>query len=89
MNVDPIVRSILGHAGHYELETIQAVRRHAVAARHAALAGDLRLGRDLRAGREGGAALLRGLHRLHWLREAFDTVCYGFFPLRTMETELA
>ena len=25
----------------------------------------------------------------HWLREAFGTVAYGFFPLRTMETELA
>jgi acetylornithine deacetylase/succinyl-diaminopimelate desuccinylase-like protein len=25
----------------------------------------------------------------HWLREAFGTVAYGFFPLRTMDTELA
>jgi hypothetical protein len=25
----------------------------------------------------------------HWLREAFGTVAYGFFPLRTMERELA
>ena len=25
----------------------------------------------------------------HWLREAFGTVAYGFFPMRTMEPELA
>jgi acetylornithine deacetylase/succinyl-diaminopimelate desuccinylase-like protein len=25
----------------------------------------------------------------HWLREAFGTVAYGFFPLRTMSSELA
>jgi acetylornithine deacetylase/succinyl-diaminopimelate desuccinylase-like protein len=25
----------------------------------------------------------------HWLREAFGTTAYGFFPARTMDTELA
>ena len=25
----------------------------------------------------------------HWLREAFGTVAYGFFPLRTMSADLA
>ena len=25
----------------------------------------------------------------HWLREAFGTVAYGFFPLRTMDVDLA
>jgi acetylornithine deacetylase/succinyl-diaminopimelate desuccinylase-like protein len=25
----------------------------------------------------------------HWMREAFGTVAYGFFPMRTMESELA
>ena len=25
----------------------------------------------------------------HWLREAFGTVAYGFFPMRVMEPELA
>jgi acetylornithine deacetylase/succinyl-diaminopimelate desuccinylase-like protein len=25
----------------------------------------------------------------HWMRDAFDTVAYGFFPLRTMDPELA
>jgi acetylornithine deacetylase/succinyl-diaminopimelate desuccinylase-like protein len=33
--------------------------------------------------------LLSGFTDSHWLREAFGTVAYGFFPMRTMEPELA
>jgi acetylornithine deacetylase/succinyl-diaminopimelate desuccinylase-like protein len=33
--------------------------------------------------------LLAGFTDSHWLREAFGTVAYGFFPMRTMEPELA
>jgi acetylornithine deacetylase/succinyl-diaminopimelate desuccinylase-like protein len=42
---------------------------------------------------EPGAAtvplLLSGFTDSHWVREAFGTVAYGFFPMRTMEPELA
>ena len=30
-----------------------------------------------------------GFTDTHWLREAFGTVAYGFFPMKTMEMELA
>ena len=33
--------------------------------------------------------LLAGFTDSHWLRDAFGTVAYGFFPMRTMEPELA
>ena len=33
--------------------------------------------------------LLSGFTDSHWLRDAFGTVAYGFFPMRTMEPELA
>jgi acetylornithine deacetylase/succinyl-diaminopimelate desuccinylase-like protein len=33
--------------------------------------------------------LLSGFTDSHWVREAFGTVAYGFFPIRTMESELA
>jgi acetylornithine deacetylase/succinyl-diaminopimelate desuccinylase-like protein len=33
--------------------------------------------------------LLSGFTDSHWLREAFGTVAYGFFPMRVMEAELA
>jgi acetylornithine deacetylase/succinyl-diaminopimelate desuccinylase-like protein len=32
---------------------------------------------------------LAGFTDSHWLREAFGTVAYGFFPMRTMEPEVA
>jgi len=42
---------------------------------------------------EPGAQLLpdctAGFTDSHWLREAFGTVAYGFFPLRAMPTELS
>jgi acetylornithine deacetylase/succinyl-diaminopimelate desuccinylase-like protein len=33
--------------------------------------------------------LLGGFTDSHWMREAFGTVSYGFFPMRTMEPEVA
>lgn len=33
--------------------------------------------------------LLSGFTDSHWLRQAFGTVAYGFFPMRAMESELA
>jgi acetylornithine deacetylase/succinyl-diaminopimelate desuccinylase-like protein len=33
--------------------------------------------------------LLSGFTDSHWVRQAFGTVAYGFFPMRTMEPELA
>jgi acetylornithine deacetylase/succinyl-diaminopimelate desuccinylase-like protein len=33
--------------------------------------------------------LLSGFTDSHWLREAFGTVAYGFFPMRAMEAEVA
>jgi acetylornithine deacetylase/succinyl-diaminopimelate desuccinylase-like protein len=33
--------------------------------------------------------LLYGFTDSHWVREAFGTVAYGFFPMRTMEPEIA
>ena len=33
--------------------------------------------------------LLSGFTDSHWVRQAFETVAYGFFPMRTMEPEVA
>src|SRR5262249_47494011 len=42
---------------------------------------------------EPGARLapicVAGFTDSHWLREAFGTVAYGFFPMRAMSSELA
>jgi acetylornithine deacetylase/succinyl-diaminopimelate desuccinylase-like protein len=88
-DVEPILRSILGGDGYYELETIERF-------------GGTRSPLDTPLWRaisdwvetsEPGAKLAplccAGFTDSHWLREAFGTVAYGFFPLRTMEIELA
>ena len=44
---------------------------------------------DIEPGAQVVPLLLAGFTDSHWLREAFGTVAYGFFPMRTMEPELA
>jgi acetylornithine deacetylase/succinyl-diaminopimelate desuccinylase-like protein len=88
-DVEPIIRSILGPDGYYELETIE---------RYGGTRSPLdtplwRAISDWVEATEPGAKLAplccAGFTDSHWLREAFGTVAYGFFPLRTMEIELA
>jgi acetylornithine deacetylase/succinyl-diaminopimelate desuccinylase-like protein len=44
---------------------------------------------DTESGAQVVPLLLSGFTDSHWLREAFGTVAYGFFPMRTMEPEVA
>jgi acetylornithine deacetylase/succinyl-diaminopimelate desuccinylase-like protein len=44
---------------------------------------------ELEPGAQVVPLLLSGFTDSHWLREAFGTVAYGFFPMRAMEPELA
>ncbi|HEV2902029.1 MAG TPA: M20/M25/M40 family metallo-hydrolase [Gaiellaceae bacterium] len=44
---------------------------------------------DLEPGAQVVPLLLSGFTDSHWLRDAFGTVSYGFFPMRTMEPEVA
>ncbi|MDP8911476.1 MAG: M20/M25/M40 family metallo-hydrolase [Actinomycetota bacterium] len=87
-DVEPLLREILGE-GDYELDWLEA---------H----GGTRSPMDTPlwtavesfvAEAEPGAAVapicVPGFTDSHWLREAFGTVAYGFFPLRTMSAELA
>jgi acetylornithine deacetylase/succinyl-diaminopimelate desuccinylase-like protein len=86
--VEPLLRAILGD-GDYELETLE---------RWGGTRSPLRtpLWDAIEAWVEEtdpGAALAplccAGFTDSHWLREAFGTVAYGFFPMRTMSAELA
>jgi acetylornithine deacetylase/succinyl-diaminopimelate desuccinylase-like protein len=91
-DVEPLLRSILGEGegeGEYELEWIEAQ-------------GGTRSPLDTPlwdavesfvADEEPGAKVVplvvAGFTDSHWVREAFGTVAYGFFPMRTMDPELA
>ena len=87
-DVEPIMRQILGE-GEYELETIErygGTRSTLDTPLWTAIS-------DWVSETEPGAKLAplccAGFTDSHWLREAFGTVAYGFFPLRTMDVELA
>ena len=88
-DVEPLMRQILGDGGDYDLVTIER-------------AGGTRSELDTPLWRaisnwveatDPGARLVplccSGFTDSHWLRDAFGTVAYGFFPMRTMEMELA
>jgi acetylornithine deacetylase/succinyl-diaminopimelate desuccinylase-like protein len=44
---------------------------------------------EIEAGARAVPTCVAGFTDSHWLREAFGTVAYGFFPLKTMSAELA
>ena len=88
-DVDALVRSILGDGDHYELETIErwgGTRSPLDTPLWRAIS-------DWVEATESGAKVAplccSGFTDSHWLREAFGTVAYGFFPMRTMSPELA
>ena len=87
--IEPVVREVLGNDVDYDLVFLKAEggTRSALdtplwAAVEAFVAQE-----------EPGAAavpmICAGFTDSHWLREAFGTVAYGFFPLRTMSPEVA
>jgi acetylornithine deacetylase/succinyl-diaminopimelate desuccinylase-like protein len=86
--VDPIVRELLG-PGDYELETIE----HWGGTRSpletplwdaiSAWVGETEPGAKL------APFCCAGFTDSHWLRDAFGTVAYGFFPMKTMDIDLA
>ena len=87
-DVEPLIRAVLGD-GDYELEWIErwgGTRSALDTPLWAALESWV-------AGEEPQATLApvmcAGFTDSHWLRDAFGTVAYGFFPARTMTPELA
>jgi acetylornithine deacetylase/succinyl-diaminopimelate desuccinylase-like protein len=89
-DVEPLLRAALGDGG-WELEWLEA---ESTGGSSSPL--DTPLWRALQSwidAVEPGAALvpilMAGFTDSHYLRTAFDTVAYGFFPLRAMESELA
>jgi acetylornithine deacetylase/succinyl-diaminopimelate desuccinylase-like protein len=87
-DVEPAIRAVLGE-GDYELEWSESVggtRSPLETPLWEALA-------EFTTGIEPGARLAPivcpGFTDSHYLREAFGTTAYGFFPIRAMDTELA
>ena len=87
-DVEPLIRAALGN-GSYDIEFLEAVggtRSRLDTPLWDALeqfTGELEPGARL------APFACAGFTDSHFLREAFGTTAYGFFPLKTMDTELA
>ncbi|HEX5798480.1 MAG TPA: M20/M25/M40 family metallo-hydrolase [Gaiellaceae bacterium] len=87
-DVEPAVRAILG-AADYELEWIErwgGTRSTMETPLWDAIEGWVE---ELEPGARVAPLCCSGFTDSHWLRAAFGTVAYGFFPMRTMAPELA
>ena len=87
-DVEPIVRRVLGE-GDYELEWIErwgGTRSSMETPLWSAIEDWVA---ELEPGARVAPLCCSGFTDSHWLRAAFDTVAYGFFPMRTMDPELA
>ncbi|HET9508368.1 MAG TPA: M20/M25/M40 family metallo-hydrolase [Gaiellaceae bacterium] len=87
-DVEPAVRAILGDAD-YELEWIErwgGTRSTTETPLWSAIEGWVD---ELEPGARVAPLCCSGFTDSHWLRAAFGTVAYGFFPMRTMAPELA
>lgn len=85
---EEVLRAFLGQ-GEYELEWLEA---------HGGTRSPLRTPlwdavssfvAEMEPGGELAPICVAGFTDSHWVREAFGTVAYGFFPLRAMDPELA
>jgi len=86
-DVEPILREVLGE-GDYELETIEqwgGTRSSLETPLWEAIGAWVE---QTEPGAKPAPLCCSGFTDSHWLREAFGTVAYGFFPARTMDPEL-
>ena len=87
-DVDPLVRAAIG-PGDYDLEWLESdggTRSPLATPLWSALeawVGELEPGARL------APIVCAGFTDSHWMREAFGTVAYGFFPQKAMDPELA
>ncbi len=87
--IEPVVRRVLGGDVEYDLEFLKAeggTRSPLDTPLWSAVESFVG---DLEPGAEPVPVICAGFTDSHWLREAFGTVAYGFFPYRTMAPELA
>jgi acetylornithine deacetylase/succinyl-diaminopimelate desuccinylase-like protein len=87
-DIEPLLRAALGD-GEYELEFLEAVggtRSDLDTPLWTALE---EFTSEIEPGARMAPMACPGFTDSHFLRQAFGTVAYGYFPLKTMDTELA
>jgi acetylornithine deacetylase/succinyl-diaminopimelate desuccinylase-like protein len=87
--IEPVVRAVLGSDVEYELEFLKAEGGTRSPLDTPLWAAAESFVAELEPGAAPVPVISAGFTDSHWLREAFGTVAYGFFPYRSMPPELA
>jgi acetylornithine deacetylase/succinyl-diaminopimelate desuccinylase-like protein len=87
--IEPIVRGVLGSDIEYDLAFLKAEGGTRSALDTPLWAAVQSFVAELEPAAQPVPVICAGFTDSHWLREAFGTVVYGFFPYRTMTPELA
>ncbi len=87
-DAEPLIREVLGE-GSYELEWIEAWGGTRSTMESPLWDAVETFVEGLEPGAQLAPVMVAGFTDSHWLREAFGTVAYGFFPMRAMDPELA
>jgi acetylornithine deacetylase/succinyl-diaminopimelate desuccinylase-like protein len=87
--VDGIVRGVLGADIAYDIDWLEAQGGTRSALDSALWDAVAAFVAETEPGARAVPICTAGFTDSHWLREAFGTVAYGFFPLRTMPPEVA
>jgi acetylornithine deacetylase/succinyl-diaminopimelate desuccinylase-like protein len=87
-DVEPLIRGVLGE-GSYALDWIEAYGGTRSTMDSPLWDAVTSFVEQLEPGATATPVMVAGFTDSHWLREAFGTVAYGFFPMRAMDPELA
>jgi len=88
-HVEPMIRAVLGGDLAYELEWLESKGGTRSSLDTPLWEAVESFVADTEPGARAVPTCVAGFTDSHWLREAFGTVAYGFFPARTMPPEVA
>ena len=86
---EPVIRACLGGDDGYELSWIERVGGTRSSMHTPFFEAISTWVAQVEPGATAAPVILSGFTDSHFLREAFGTIAYGFFPLRTMDPDLA
>jgi acetylornithine deacetylase/succinyl-diaminopimelate desuccinylase-like protein len=87
-DAEPLIRAALGN-GHYDLEFTEAVGGTRSPLDTPLWDALERFTADIEPGARLAPIACPGFTDSHYLRTAFGTIAYGFFPMKTLDAELA
>lgn len=87
-DVEPLIRAALGN-GHYDLEWMEAVGGTRSPLETPLWDVLTEFVSEIEPGARMAPIACLGFTDSHYLREAFGTIAYGFFPIKAMDVELA